>query len=125
MDKHAKLAAIIQIAFGIPGILIGALVYFIVSGGGLISGDPTAIAITGMVGWTVGGLLVLTHLPGVIAGAFALRGHAWARYVLLAVAVLELLDIPFGTLAGAYTLWALMRDPRETPASGAPQPHGA
>jgi hypothetical protein len=110
MDKHVKIAAIIQIALGIPGVLVGVLVFFIVSGGGLLSGDPTAIAITGVVAWAVGGLLVLTHIPGIIGGIFMLRGHQWARYVLFVVAALELLDIPIGTAAGIYTLWALMRD---------------
>jgi hypothetical protein len=115
MDKHMKAAAVLQIALGIPGILIGVLVYFVVSGGGLISGDPTAIAITGIVGTVVGGLLVVTHLPGIIAGAFALRGHEWARWVLIAVGFLELIDFPIGTAAGAYTLWALLRERHTTP----------
>lgn len=115
VDQHVKTASIIQIALGIPGLLIGLLVFFVVSGGGLLSGDPTAIAITGVVAWLVGGLLVVTHIPGIIAGIFMLRGHQWARYVLLVVAALELLDMPIGTAAGAYTLWALLRNPNPEP----------
>lgn len=112
MDQHIKAASIIQIALGIPGILVGVLVFVLVSGGGLLSGDPTAIAITGIVAWVVGGLLIVTHIPGIVGGIFMLRGHPWARYVLIVVAALELLDMPIGTAAGIYTLWALLRDPK-------------
>jgi hypothetical protein len=112
MDQHIKTASIIQIALGIPGVLAGLFIFFVVSGGGLLSGDPTAIAITGIVAWVVGGLLVITHIPGIIGGIFMLQGHRWARYVLIVVAALELLDMPIGTAAGIYTLWALLRDPR-------------
>ena len=115
VDQHVKAASIIQIALGIPGVLVGLFVFLVVSGGGLLSGDPTAIAITGVVAWLVGGLLVVTHIPGIIAGTFMLRGHQWARYVLLVVAALELLDMPIGTAAGAYTLWALLRNPSPEP----------
>jgi hypothetical protein len=115
LDQHVKAASIIQIALGIPGVLAGLFVFFVVSGGGLLSGDPTAIAITGIVAWVIGGLLVVTHIPGIIGGIFMLRGHRWARYVLLVVAALELLDLPIGTAAGIYTLWALLRDPKPEP----------
>lgn len=54
-------------------------------------------------------LLVLS-IPQIIAGLGLLRYAAWARILTLVLGVLHLFNIPFGTIAGVYTLWVLMDD---------------
>ena len=92
------------------GVLAALLVFTLVFGGGLISQDRTAIAITGLVGAVVGGFVVLTYIPGVIAGMGLLQFNNWARVLALVLGILNLPGIPLGTILGVYTLWALLDD---------------
>jgi hypothetical protein len=77
--------------------------------GGLISGDHTAIAITALVGTLIGGFILLLSIPGLIGGIGLLYRKEWARILVIILGFLNLLNIPFGTILGIYTIWALMR----------------
>jgi hypothetical protein len=113
MRKHVQLVAALHIGFGILGLLIAAFVWVAIFGGGLISGDQEAIAITGVVGTVIGGFLGLLSLPAVIAGLGLLRYQPWARLLTIVLAALNLVNVPVGTAIGLYTLWVLMQDETE------------
>ena len=51
-------------------------------------------------------LIALVDLVGAIG---LLRGHSWARPILIGISVLELPIVPFGTIVGIYTLWAFLK----------------
>jgi hypothetical protein len=108
MDTHVKVLGWLYIISGILSLLIAAIVILAVFGGGLISGDRTAIAITGIVAAVVGGLILIISAPGVVAGVGLLGYHPWARILSLVLGVLNLPGFPFGTLLGIYTLWVLL-----------------
>ena len=109
MNSHVRIAAILQIALGIPGVLGALIVLAAVGGGGLLSFDPATIFVTSTVAVVLSTLILAVHIPGIIAGIFLLRGHDWARVVTLILAALELLNFPFGTALAVYTFWALTR----------------
>jgi hypothetical protein len=76
----------------------------------------------------VGGLLtavaavsLVTALPCLLFGAFIARRRQWARSVLIVCSVLNLLNVPVGSVLGAYTLWVLLADASEPLFSGPPQ----
>jgi hypothetical protein len=108
MKQHVTVVAALQIGFGILKAFIAALVLLIMVVGGLISGDAEAMAITTVVGLVVAGFLVLTALPGIVGGIGLLKGKSWARVLVIFLAVLDLIDFPFGTAIGVYTLWVLL-----------------
>lgn len=55
------------------------------------------------------GILVLAKAAcGFIAGVGLMRRDAWARTVALVLAFISLINIPFGTALGVYTLWVLL-----------------
>jgi hypothetical protein len=110
MEKHVVMVGAIHIALGALGLLAAAIVFVVVVGGGLISGDDQAIAITSAVGTTVASLLVVIHIPGLIGGLALLRWRPWARVLVLVVSVVHLMGVPFGTLAGIYSIWILIQD---------------
>ena len=59
-------------------------------------------------------ILVLAKAAlGFIAGWGLLRREPWARIVALVLAFLALLNVPFGTAIGVYTLWVLLPGPSE------------
>ncbi len=110
MEKHITIVAVLNIVFGTLGILIGITTLAAISGGGLISRDPTAMKITGIVGPAIGFFFFLTSLPEVIGGIGLLKRRGWARVLVMIIAVLDLLEIPIGTAIGIYTLWVLVNE---------------
>jgi len=107
MEEHVKILGILYIAFSALGLLAAVIVFFAVTGGGLISGDDTAILVTSIVGTAVAGLLVLLSAPGIIGGIGLMKKQPWARILVLVLGVINLINIPFGTALGIYTIWAL------------------
>lgn len=110
MDKHVTIVGYLFIALGIIGIVGAALVFITVAGGGLISGEREAIAITATVASVVSAILLLLSLPSLIGGIGLLRRANWARVVILVLSFVNLLNIPFGTILGIYAIWVLLND---------------
>jgi len=91
-------------------LLIGGFVFALLTGIGIASGDRDAVAVLGIVGIFVGGLMVVLALPGLVAGLGLLARKPWARILALVVAVLNLLNFPLGTVIGLYAGWVLLQD---------------
>jgi hypothetical protein len=110
MEKHIPVVAWLHIALGVVGIMAALFTFTIVAGAGIISGDETAMALTAIVAWFIGILISFLSIPGIIGGVFLLKRKEWARILVLIVGFLDLLNIPFGTALGIYTIWVLMKD---------------
>lgn len=110
MEKHVTLIGVLNIGFGIMGILFGCLVFVAVAGGGALSRDPEVIAITSFIATMVALFFITLSVPEIIGGVGLLKRKSWARILVLIIAVLDLTKIPFGTILGAYTLWVLLND---------------
>ena len=116
MDLHVKVLAAFYLIFGVLGIL-GSLMVLLIFGGaaGIISmaapNDPDALLAVPIVG-LIGGILVMLiftlSVPGIIAGIGLLKRRPWARILTIVLSVLNLINIPFGTLLGIYGLWVLL-----------------
>ncbi|UCG25817.1 MAG: hypothetical protein JSW55_07455 [Chloroflexota bacterium] len=110
MKQHVNVVAALQIGFGVFKILIAAVLFLIMIGAGLVSGDAEALAIVTVVGLLIAGFLALTALPAIVGGVGLLKGKNWARVLVIFLAVLDLIDFPIGTAIGAYTLWVLLNN---------------
>ena len=110
MEKHVTVLGVLYIAFSALGILAAIIVFTAVVGGGLISGDSEAMAITAIVGPIIALFLILVSVPGIIGGIGLLKRRNWARVLALVLGFLNLLNIPFGTALGVYTIWVLLKD---------------
>ena len=110
MEKHITVLGVLYIAFSALGILAAIIVFTAVVGGGLISGDSEAMTITAIVGPTIAFFLILVSAPGIIGGIGLLKRRDWARILVLILGFLNLINIPFGTVLGVYTIWALLKD---------------
>jgi len=108
MRTHIQIVAWLYIATGILGLLLALLVAGIITGGGWISGDDTAIRVTTIVSIFVGALVVLISIPGIVAGIGLLSFKSWARVLAIILSVLNLPGFPIGTMIGIYSLWALL-----------------
>lgn len=110
MEKHVIVVGILRIGFAIFGILAALIVLFGTILPGIISGDREALVILSTIGVSVAFFLVIFSLPGLIGGIWLLRYKQWARYLSLVLAVIDLMFIPIGTVAGAYMIWVLVQD---------------
>lgn len=56
----------------------------------------------------IGFLFVAGALVGLAAGWGLIQRESWARMLAIVTGVLNLVDMPFGTALGIYTLWVLL-----------------
>jgi hypothetical protein len=90
---------------------IGAFLFILLTGIGLAVNDPDARLVLPIVGTAVGSLLILLGLPGLIAGYGLLTARPWARLLALVIGILNLVNVPIGTIIGAYACWVLLQQP--------------
>ena len=110
MRSHVQAVAWLHIGLGLLGILGAVVIFLTIAGGGLLSGELEAIAVTGTIATVVATFIFLISVPGIIAGWGLLKYRPWARLLTLVVAVFELLNVPFGTLLGVYSFWVLLNE---------------
>lgn len=120
MTTHVKVVGFLYIALSTIGILLAlflALVFGTASGivGATADAEGKAIAlpIIGLTGTMLVIFLLVTSLPGLIAGIGLLKGLPWARILSIVVAIINLIHIPIGTIVGIYALYVLFNKETE------------
>lgn len=127
MQTHVKALAVLFVVFSGLGILaaVGAMVLFGGAAGivGMAAeGEDAAIAmpIIGLTGTVLTIFLFAVSLPGLIAGFGLLSLKPWARILGIVLCAIQLINIPIGTILGAYGLWVLLNKESERLFGGAP-----
>jgi hypothetical protein len=112
MAGHVRLLGIFWLALSAFRLIPGAIL-LIVSGAGwtFLPSDVPAFVPVLLAG--LGGLLSITAVAGIVAGWGLLSREPWARILALVLGCLGLLDLPFGTAIGVYSLWVLMQPEAE------------
>ena len=116
MDTHVKVLAVLYIVFGALGTLAALAVMAVFGIAGVASAAAAgsdadawiALPIIGITGTALAGFLLLLSLPGVIAGIGLFKFRPWARILTIVLSVLNLMNIPFGTVLGIYGLWVML-----------------
>ncbi len=109
-QNHITLLGVLHIARGALVLLIGVILFGLLTGVGVISDDSTALGVLGFIGTALMLLLVALAIPCVLAGIGVLLRREWGRITALVVGILSLIDIPIGTAIGVYSIWILMND---------------
>ena len=113
MDTHVKVLAALEIALGIMGLFVAAVLMIVFGIGATAvgaSGDPDAafaLPIIGITGIALVTFIVLLSLPGIIIGIGLFRLRPWSRIAAIVFSILSLTLLPVGTLVGVYGLWVL------------------
>ena len=114
MKEHVTAVGIVHIGLGAMGLVVAAIVLAATIGPGFIvlvaEGDVLPLGILAIVGGMVAVFLVVFSVPGIVGGIALIKGKPWARYLLLILAAVGLINIPIGTIVGAYTIWVLVQD---------------
>ena len=112
MNTHVKIVGILHLLYGL--LLLGLSVILVFGLGfagsmALVNGEQDAAALLGVLGTGLSGFFAVLSLPSLIGGWALLVGKSWGRILVLLLGFLHLIDIPFGTALGIYTIWALLR----------------
>jgi len=110
MHKHVTLVAVLHIGFSILGLLLGIALYFLLVGIGVMQDDHDAAAVLYIVGTSLGIFFVVLSIPGFIGGIGLLSYRPWSRLLIMIVSAIDLINVPFGTIIGGYSLWVLVQD---------------
>ena len=110
MKQHVNVVGALYIVMGTLRLGVAFFAFVAIIGGGLISGDPEAMLVTSIVAPLVGLFLLLLSVPGIVGGIGLIKGKSWARYLVMVLAVFNLLDFPIGTAISLYSFWVLLQD---------------
>lgn len=109
MEKHVTAVGVIRIGWGIVGILAAILILTLLVGVGVFLGEQLG-ALLATIGSGIAVLALVLSVPDIVGGIGVLRRKSWARYMVLVLAVLDLINIPVGTAVGIYSIWVLVQD---------------
>lgn len=109
MESHIKVVAWIHVAFGALGVLAGLLLGGFGMLAAVFSGNADGLMAGGIMGLIAMFVGVLS-LPSLLGGWGLLNYRPWARILVIVLSVLNLMNIPFGTLIGGYSLWVLLNE---------------
>ncbi len=110
MHNHVRALGLIYLIYHAIALIIGVLVFFLLSGIGILSGDVQAAGVLGLIGTLVAVFMAILAAPGLIAGFGLLAQKSWARILAIILGCLHLLEVPIGTALGVYTLWVLTHE---------------
>ena len=109
MNDHVKIIGILWIVFGALSLIGAIFMFMLLTGISFIPDlDAPASGILRFVGIFVGSFLAVMGLPKIIGGVGLLKGEEWGRILTLIVSFLSLLNVPFGTALGIYSIVILM-----------------
>jgi hypothetical protein len=127
MQTHVKVLGVVYLAFG-GLMLLGALFLLVMMGGvaGIVgaSADPEdaaiAIPVLGFAGTALAVFLGVFSLPSLATGYGLINYKEWARVLGIILSAINLINIPLGTIVGAYGLWVLLNKETERLFSSGP-----
>jgi len=114
VERHARLLGILAGLWGALALLVGVSMLLLSAGALAILVGPDGEAVgfaAGLTAAAFASIAVFTLLWGVAhlwAASLLRRREAAGRGLMLGLAVVNLLVLPFGTALGAYALWVLL-----------------
>jgi hypothetical protein len=120
MATHVKVLGVLHIVISACGIFLAFFLILVFgSAGGIVGasadaeGAAIAVPIIGLTGIGLVSFILLTSIPGLIAGWGLLKFRPWARILGIVVSIFALFAIPIGTIIGVYGLWVLLNKDTE------------
>ena len=109
MERHINVVAALHIGMSILGIVLGIFVFILLYFVGDLANDHDAQLVLSIIAKVAFGFIILLSIPGIIAGIGLFKRKEWARILTLIISVLHLVNFPFGTAVGVYSIWALVQ----------------
>ena len=110
MEKHLTVVAALQVGFSVLGILAAIIVYTVLHNVMHFADDPETVNVLRIVARWVSLFLLVISIPGMVGGIGLFMKKNWARILVLIISVLDLLNIPLGTIIAVYSIWVLVQE---------------
>ena len=127
MTTHVKVLGVLYIVLSGLGVCAALFLGLLFgTAGGVVAANAdadaaVALPFIGLAGTALVIFLLAISLPGLITGIGLLKFKPWARIVGIVLAAINLINIPLGTILGAYGLWVLLnKDTERLFSSGVP-----
>ncbi len=113
IETHITVIAVINLIFSIPVAGVGLLLFFgSLVGAGFaeaFSDVPGLGALIVGAGAVIGLLFIAASLPGLLSGVGLLKRASWGKIWTIVAGALSLVNVPIGTLFGAYAIYVMTR----------------
>ncbi len=115
---HVRLLAIFWLAIAALRLFPGLVLLFVFRPGSQVIPPDVPFPVDRLL-QMLGVLFLIAAALGVVAAWGLLARQSWARMFAIVLGCISLIDVPFGTALGVYTLWVLLpaeseREYRET-----------
>ena len=111
MKKHVTLVSALQIGFSTIGVIGAIVLYFIFNfANSFVMDDEIANTVLRFLSVVLPTVIGSVSVIGLIGGIGLLSYQEWARIIVMIIAAVGCLNVPFGTLKGVYSIWVLMQD---------------
>ena len=109
MEQHLTAVAALHVGLHILGGFSGIFVFALLTGIGAITQEKEVFFILSSIGTGVGVFFLVLSVPGIISGIGLFKRKEWARILVLILSAIDLLNIPFGTALGIYSIWVFVQ----------------
>jgi hypothetical protein len=108
MRMHLTILAVLYFLTSVGELLVALTAFGVTAGVGVVAEGPAALLVP-LLGSMVGVFFLVLAVPGLALGYGFLKARPWAWILGLILGVLNLFNVPVGTLLGIYTLYVLTR----------------
>jgi uncharacterized membrane protein (DUF2068 family) len=116
--RHIDFLGILYLIWGGLAILLGCASFALAAGSAMIvstgaRGDQVIEAAAGLTAVTfalIGGVALVWGAIHAASGRALRRQRPWSRQATLALGIVNLVFLPFGTALGIYSLWVLLHE---------------
>ena len=110
LTRRIDLVGYLHIGYGAVLLLIAAIMLLTLTVG--------TVVLPSLATWWAGAgasfmaalILGALGLPSMAAGIALIRRASWSRAVMILISIVDLFNLPFGTVLGAYSLWILLKE---------------
>jgi len=102
---HQKILGAIFIAYGAINLIGGITLLAAMNVVSIYVDEWEVIQVVTIFSRLIGGILLATSIPAIIAGIGYLQEKNWSKNLGLVIGIIYLLFIPIGTIIGIYTIW--------------------
>jgi hypothetical protein len=107
MDIHVRRLATLNILFGAIALII-SLAFLVFYGGPVGIYESTEDNILGLLMAVAAVVNFFISVPCIVGGFFLRQMKEWSRGMMIVASALNIMNVPVGSIIGAYGLWALL-----------------
>lgn len=111
LSVHFKILGALLVAYSAMQFIGGIVLFTVFNIVEIFVDEQDVVAMVQLFTHTVGILILVVAIPGIIAGIGLLMDRLWARKFSLIVGIIYLLFIPIGTIIGIYSVWVNSQKP--------------